>query len=185
MKKLALIIALMLMALCLTGCQARNTVAPTKLNENEQSIFGLLGPYAAMFDLNMTKDVRSVHVNLYTLEYGRWLPLVDGGRPFAEPSERIVLSVNVEMGKLILTSGGSTVSFKQEGLGQEDAAIMTSMLNEKTTLNFDEEVPLFMYVEGNEDAASASIGSYFHPEGFTGQERVYVLTVMVSRNDVN
>ncbi len=184
MRKIAWLMSLMMVSLMLAGCQAASTVKPTKLSEDEQGIFNLLGDYAAMFDLNMGSGVRSVHVNLYKLEGGQWQPLVNGGRPFAEKEEHIVISVNQEDGKLRLSSGGDTVSFTQDALALTSRSILAASLDEKTELEWEAEVPVYLYVETSADSVAASLGSFYHPEQLAQHERVYALTVMVSQKDV-
>ncbi len=184
MKKLMLILTLMMTLALLTGCTAGPSVVPAKLSKDAQELADLMGGYTAIYDLQLTKDVRSIHVNLYHLQDGQWQPLSGGGMPAQEMEERIILWIDQAGEQVTLSAGGSKVSFTMNALDIPERSVGASRLVDTSTLDWEKEVPIFLYVETGADRVDFAVSGFYHPERLAQHERVYALTVMVSQEAV-
>lgn len=183
MKKLMLFLTLMMTLALLTGCAAGPSVAPAKLSDDAQELVDLLGRYSAIYDLKLTKDVRSVHVNLYRLQDGQWQLVSGGGMPVQEMEQRIILWIDQASGQVTLSNSGSKVSFTTDALDIPERSVGASRLADKSMLEWEKEVPLFLYVETGADRMDFAVSDFYHPEKLAQHERVYALTVMVSQEE--
>ncbi len=184
MKKLVLMLLFALILCLLSGCQATSTIEVAKLSESETLLADMIAGQTAVFNLKMARETRTVYVNLYRLNNGAWEMLSGGGVPVEAHSERIVLAIDPDDGMLKLGHGSQRVSFLQEPLDVgEVRSVTAAKLSEKVKLDWETEAPVFLYIETGADRVSGRLSDFFHPEQLAQHDRVYALTVMVSRRD--
>ncbi len=183
MKKLMLILSLILTMALLTGCTASPSIAPAKLSKDAAEIADLMGGYTAIYDLKLNRDVRTVHVNLYRLQEGNWQVCSGGGLPPTEMTERIMVWFDASSGKASLSALGSKVSFTMHALDLLERSVGVARADDEIVLEWEKEAPLYMYMETSADYVAFSVNDFYHPEKLAQHERVYCLTVMVSREE--
>ncbi len=183
MKKIAAMMMLMLLLTLLSGCQANvSTIEVAKLDEGDQIYEDMLGPGTETFDLVLGKDARSIHMNLYQLVNGEWVPLVDGGRNVINSKERNIVGIYKD--NIRLRSGGEQYHLPINELMLDNPGIGIARINEKTELELEAQVPVFLYVESSTNKLAVALSDFYHPEKLAAHERVYALTAMVSGEEV-
>ncbi len=184
MKKFLWVLMLVLTICLLTGCQANSTIEVAKLSEDESLLAKMIANQTAVFDLNIPKEARSVHINLYRMSDGKWEKLSGGGTPVSQRKERIVLAIDPDDGGVKLAHGGQQISFTQDTLDVgEVRSVTAAKLSETVKLDWEAETPVYLYIETGADMVSGSLSEFHHPENLAKHERVYALTVMISQKD--
>ncbi len=184
MKRFRLFLALILVLGLLTSCQANSTIQNAKLSESEAILADMIAKQTAVFDLKMPEKARSVHINLYRLNDSKWEMLSGGGLPVSQRKVRITLAIDPDDGMLKLAHGGQQVTFFQDALDIEDVRSVTATkLSEPVKLDWEAEVPIYLYIETGADWVAGSLKEFYHPENLANYERVYALTVMISQQD--
>ncbi len=184
MKRFRLMFILLLALCLLGGCQANSTVRVADLTEDEAFLADMIAKQTAVFDLKMTNEARSVYINLYRLSDGQWKPLSSGGTPVSERKVRIVLAIDPDDGMLKLAHSGQQASFFQDPLDVGEVRSVTAVkLSEPVKLDWEAEVPVYLYIETGADWVAGGLNEFYYPEKLTDYERVYALTVMISKKD--
>ncbi len=183
MKKLAVLMVLMLTVMLLTGCQASvSSIEEAKLDESYQIYEDIMGPGAQNFDLVLGKGIKKIYMNLYQLENGAWVPLVNGIHAVDKHRERSIVCVFED--HIALRYGDVIHKVPIDELPLKDPGIVSICLDQKTELLPETEVPVFLYIKSSPDRAEIELSDFYAPEKLAEHERVYVLTVMVSQEEV-
>lgn len=116
--------------------------------------------------------------------------IFDGGQELNDPKSRIALTFdNIGLGlRTALEHKGSSSykaenDFKFDGLGT-----MTSYLTNKTTVEYEKEIPLVIQIHTTKNTVSSLIPEYgfYEPESYanSGYEKVYAITCLFSQKTV-
>ena len=202
MKKWIVAVLMMVGMISIVGCSdttetpEKMYIEPARLTEEEEKIAALLGlnTEQRIFDFELDETVQSIQVNTYRLMDGEWkLETGGGGQAFSDPNGRIALAFDrLDEGIRIAIqsdhTGGST-EYKSERNGdlEEIGSFATSLLSEKTDVEYEEEIPLAVQVITTSNQIMSYQVDYFHsPEEYEklGYEGVFAITVRFSRKTV-
>ena len=186
----------------MAGCSAKLDnagkmyIEPAQLTEEEEQIAALLGlnTKQRIFDFVLDGTVQSIQVNTYRLINGEWkLETGGGGQVFSDTKGRIALDFErLDEGIRIAIqsehTGGSTEykSERNEDL-EKIGAFGTSVLSEKTELDYEEEIPLAVQVITSKNEIVSYRVDYFNsPEEYEklGYEGVFAIAVKFSQKTV-
>ena len=200
MKK---VFALLLLMALLAGCSAEAAPAmyiqPAELNEEEEAIAELLGADTDqhLFDVVLDGTAKTVSVNTYVLEDGKW-ELVTGGGGMAlkegEKKGRMAFGFEdlrgeyreaVQFGKdfTAVKYGSPEEIDDPEGMGRT-----TSFLSNRTEIVYGQEIPLAIQINTTKNEVISYFTDYFfRPEEYEklGYEHVYALTVTFSQEPLS
>lgn len=200
MKRIFMLLVLLAL---LAGCSAEAAPAmyiePAQLDEKEEAVATLLGADTDqhLFDVALDGTAKTVSVNTYLLEDGRW-ELVTGGGGMAlkegEKKGRMAFGFEdlrgeyreaVQFGKdfTAVKYGSSEEIDAPEGMGRT-----TSFLSNRTEIVYGQEIPLAIQINTTKNQVLSYNPEYFfQPEEYEklGYEHVYALTVMFSQEPLS
>lgn len=197
MKKLALL--LVLLALVLTGCadETGMYVGPAQLNDAERAIADLLKRPAShgplMLDFSLDDTVRTITLTGYELVEGEWQPVLPGSSLACEAAEgRMALDFDILPEGLGVYITGAEESGSSKSYHDADSEMdmtglsrLTSVIADRTTVEYEVEIPIVMQVfDGGNATYSLDMSDFAAPEAIAqrGYAHVYALTVTFSRD---
>lgn len=204
MKKLTGILLIFLVIINFYGCSnefGKNNnkdemyIEVAKLTEEEKSIADLLGVNTDkyIFDFVLEDTVKSIQIKTYELVNGKWESIIDGSQEFTDSKGRIALGFDKIVNGLRVAiqsehSDGAT-SYERE-IDEEFSSrgYATSILSNKTKINYEEEIPLVIQISTSENGITTYGVEYFNnPEQYEklDYENVYAITVIFSQNKVS
>lgn len=196
MKRWLLFLLLFALLLVFAGCQTEASsmyIQPAVLTEGEKGIVQLLGAdqQAAIYDFVLDKSVQSMQLCAYELIDGAWQPLQDGWLEMKDEKGRIALSYDriPEYLRIAMQSEHhhSATSFSSEPEEEASTSMATSRMSEKTTIAYDQELPLVVqYMTSQNALASYNVDYFNQPEKLAAQgyDHVYAITVCFSQKTV-
>ena len=171
-------------------------IEPAQLTKEEQKIAELLGVNTKqrIFDFVLDESVQSIQVNTYRLMDGAWvLETGGGGQAFSDTEGRIALGFErLDEGIRIAiqsehTGGSTEYKGEREEELKEIGGFATSVLSEKTEIDYEEEIPLAVQVVTSKNQVVSYQVDYFNsPEEYEklGYEGVFAITVRFSQKTV-
>lgn len=194
---------LTLLALVLSGCTAEAApemyVEPAQLSEEEEAVAKLLGADTDqhLFDVVLDGTAKTVSVNTYVLEDGKWELLSGGGgmalkegvkegrMAFGFEDLRGEYREAVQFGKdfTAVKYGSPDDLDDPEGMGRA-----TALLSGRTEIVYEQEIPLAIQINTTKnEVRSYDTEYFFQPEEYEkyGYEHVYALTVTFSQEPLS
>lgn len=200
MKKVfALLVLLALLAGCSAEAAPAMYIQPAELNEEEEAIAKLLGADTDqhLFDVVLDGTAKTVSVNTYVLEEGKWELLTGGGGMALKDGAkegRMAFGFEDLRGEyreaLRFGEDFTAVSYgspEEKALG-EGMGRTTSFLSERTEVVYEKEIPLAVQIHtAKNEVVSYTPEYFFQPEEYEkfGYEYVYALTVTFSRKPLS
>ena len=202
MKKVIALLALL--ALVLSGCSSAEAapamyIEPAQLSEEEEAVARLLGADTDqhLFDVALDGTAKTVSVNTYVLEEGRWELVTGGGgmalkegvkqgrMAFGFEDLRGECREAVQFGKdfTAVKYGSPEEPEDPEGMGRT-----TAFLSNQTEIVYEREIPLAIQINTTRNEVLSYDPEYFfQPEEYEkfGYEHVYALTVTFSREPLS
>lgn len=197
MKRFTLILAVFLM---LSGCAQKHKdimyIEPAQLTQEEQNIADLLGADTnqRIFDFFVDGTVQSMQINTYELMDGEWsLTSGGGGYALSDSKGRIALGFDRISGglRVAVQSEKEHSSTSWNGLPEDEElnlGCVTSTLNDRTELVYEQEIPLVVQIETSKNEIRSYDVSYFdHPEEYAqyGYEHIYAITICFSQQTLS
>lgn len=197
MRKIASILIIITILFTLIACSSTDTandemyIQKANLTEEEQSILEFVGSEKTPYILEYVVDnsVQSLQINTYELQGDEWILITGGGgQQLNEPKSRIALTFdNVGLGLRTAVEHKGSISYKSEkdfefeGLGST-----TSYLTNKTTIEYDKEIPLVIQIHTSKNNVSSLYPEYgfYEPQYYAGYEKVYAITCLFSQKTV-
>lgn len=200
MKKVfALLVLLVLLAGCSAGAAPVMYIQPAELNEEEEAVAKLLGADTDqhLFDVVLDGAAKTVRVNTYVLEDGKWELVTGGGGTTLKEGEqkgRMAFGFEdlrgeyreaVQFGKdfTAVKYGSSEEIDDPEGMGRT-----ASFLAGRTEIVYEREIPIAIQINTTKNQVLSYDPEYFfQPEEYEklGYEHVYALTVMFSQEPLS
>ena len=164
------------------------------LTDQEQSILDFVGSEKMPYILDFVVDdtVRSLQINTYALQGNEWR-LITGGDSIKlnEVKSRIALSFdNIGLGlRTSIEHEGSTGYKSETEFSFENLSTTTSFLTDKTTIEYEKEIPLVIQIHTSKNEVSSLSLQYGfdHPQTYLelGYEKVYAITCLFSKKTTN
>ena len=201
MKKVLALFVLLALTLGSCGAEAAPPmyIQPAELNEEEAAIAKLLGADTDqhLFDVVLDGAAKTVRVNTYVLEDGKWELVTGGGGMSLKAGEkkgRMALGFEdlrgeyreaVQFGKdfTAVKYGSSEEIDDPEGMGRT-----ASFLAGRTEIVYEREIPIAIQINTTKNQVLSYDPEYFfQPEEYEklGYEHVYALTVMFSQEPLS
>ena len=192
----ALLVLLALLAGCSAGAAPAMYIQPAELNEEEEAVAKLLGADTDqhLFDVVLDGTAKTVRVNTYVLEDGKWELVTGGGGMSLKAGEkkgRMAFGFQDLRGECrqALSFGKDLSVVKYGPQTEEDFTLGrgTSFLSERTEIFYGQEIPLAVQILTSGGMVSYSTEYFFQPEAYEEQnyEHVYALTVMFSQEPLS
>lgn len=200
MKNLASALAIIAILFSMTACSSSKTakeemyIQNAELTEEEQSILEFVGsekpPYILSFFVDET--IQSLQINIYELQGDEWKMISGGGgTQLNEPNSRIALTFdNIGLGLRTAVERKGSNSYKTErDFDFEGLNTTTLYLTDKTTIEYEKEIPLVIQIHTSKDTISSVSPEYgfYEPESYANAkyEKVYAITCLFSQKTVN
>ena len=169
------------------------SIQKADLTEEEQSILEFVGmeevPY--LLDFFVDDTIQSLQINTYELQGDTWKMISGGGgTQIDEDTSRIALTFdNIGLGLRTAIEHKGSNSYKTEtDFNFEGLSKATSFLSDKTTIEYDKEIPLVIQVHTSKNTISSLSPEYgfYEPESYAekGYEKVYAITCLFSQKTV-
>ena len=174
-------------------------IQPAELNEEEEAVAKLLGADTDqhLFDVVLDGAAKTVRVNTYVLEDGKWELVTGGGGTTLKEGEqkgRMAFGFEdlrgeyreaVQFGKdfTAVKYGSSEEIDDPEGTGRT-----ASFLAGRTEIVYEREIPIAIQINTTKNQVLSYDPDYFfQPEEYEklGYEHVYALTVMFSQEPLS
>lgn len=167
MKRVPVLLAALMVAL--SGCGAQNgsmKISSKKLTEKEESVAQLLGADSGrIYDYTVDGRIKSMRIQLQTMENGQWKENGDSASEVSEQTGRIALSGMENGGKPRIAyqgkSGGVTSwASESETSGKEDMASMLVWAEEAEIVPDQPVVLMLQCFSGKEGIRVSSVEDY-------------------------
>lgn len=195
MKKIITIASIIFCTFIFSSCQmninSHGNIKQKSLTKEETNLLKLMGldDKSRVYDYNLDKDVKSIHINIYTLDEN--LKWQSNGSMSSN-----VNSLNGTIGVLKDDNERLQVSYKD----QDEISIFKSNLdvyddikeksrsiwwNDKANIEYEKEIPLAIQViTSSNEIRSFSGESFYEPDRLKGHDEVIALTVKFSKTEL-
>ena len=171
-------------------------IAPAVLTAEELDILELINREISdrVFDFQVDDTVQSVHISAHLLKDGQWQKDTVGmsSRTATDDSEgRVLLDFDrIDGDYTISLQGNSDVTrneVKRERLPTESTGIFTDVLEEKTEIVYEKEIPLVLQIVSSGGISAASVDSFYNPEELIshGYDKVMAVTILFSQKPLS
>ena len=195
MKKIITIASIIFCTFIFSSCQmninSHGNIKQKSLTKEETNLLKLMGldDKSRVYDNNLDKDVKSIHINIHTLDEN--LKWKNNGSMSSN-----VNSLNGTIGVLKDDNERLQVSYKD----QDEISIFKSNLdvyddikeksrsiwwNDKANIEYEKEIPLAIQViTSSNEIRSFSGESFYEPDRLKGHDEVIALTVKFSKTEL-
>ena len=171
-------------------------IEPAVLTDEELGILELINREISdrVFDFQVDETVQSVHISAHLLKDGQWQKDTVGmsSRTATDDSEgRVLLDFDRIDGDYTISlqgkSGVTRNEVKREGLPTESTGIFTDVLEEKTEIAYEKEIPLVLQIVSSGGISAASVDSFYNPEELIshGYDKVMAVTILFSQKPLS
>lgn len=161
------------------------------LTEEENDIAYLLGvgDNHHFYDFKADDTIQSIQVNTYKLINGEWQVISASNNNFSDTHGRLALSFeNLAVGlQLALQGERNRGSLQYSTESDEELVNMTrstSMLNDKTEIIYEKEIPLaIQFMTTQNSLSSYNVEFFYAPEEYSNSmyEHVFAVSIMYSQ----
>lgn len=200
MKRIGCIVIAICLLFSFTACNFKDklpdmSIQKSHLTEEEKDIIGLLGTddQHAIYDFKVSDSIKTIQINTYKLNNGKWSMIASGARVFEDASGRIALSIDdIAKGCRVAIQSendrGSNSYTTEVSKEQGNMGRATSYLTDTEEIVYEQEIPLVIQIQTSKNIVGAYDVEYFYePEKYSqyGYEHVYAITVMFSKKTLD
>lgn len=197
MKKVMLRICIGIVIIYTVGCSTiskkpKTYIEKVQLSEEEADIVTLLdiNKEQLIYDFRLDEKVKTLQISTYKLIDGTWRMISrrNGFSPLGDKDRFVLDFDNIAEGLRFGLQSGQSHKYSVDPQGDfSEMARVTSTLNERVDVTYEQEIPLAIQILSSQDMVSSyGVESFFTPEEYekNGYEHVYAITIMFSEKTI-